>query len=119
MGTFGDLFVGPHPPPWSLPADPITDHLPLSPGLVTSDKECAAHVLNRQGGGNLLGIIVGGAQEALNARPGAYKLLLRNRKGFVRLALMHGYRGRGIWVPLKVSKDLSWWEDSRDPWSFS
>ncbi|KAK1336129.1 hypothetical protein QTO34_003929 [Cnephaeus nilssonii] len=58
--------------------------------LVTSDKECAAHVLNRKGGGNLLGIIVGGAQEALNARPGAYKLLLRNRKGFVKLALMHG-----------------------------
>lgn len=59
-------------------------------GLVTSDKECAAHILNRKGGGNLLGIIIGGAQEALNARPGAYKLLLRNRKGFVRLALMHG-----------------------------
>lgn len=63
---------------------------------MTSDKECAAHVLNRKGGGNLLGIIVGGAQEALNARPGAYKLLLRNRKGFVKLALMHGYLGKGL-----------------------
>lgn len=62
----------------------------MSGGLVTSDKESAAHVLSRKDGGNLLGVIVGGAQEALNARPGAYKLLLRNRKGFVRLALMHG-----------------------------
>lgn len=62
----------------------------MSGGLVTSDKESAAHILSRKDGGNLLGVIVGGAQEALNARPGAYKLLLRNRKGFVRLALMHG-----------------------------
>ncbi|KAM5320092.1 2-acylglycerol O-acyltransferase 2 [Glossophaga mutica] len=62
----------------------------MSGGLVTSDKESATHILSRKGGGNLLGIIVGGAQEALNARPGSYKLLLRNRKGFVRIALKNG-----------------------------
>uniref|UniRef100_A0A452U205 Acyltransferase n=1 Tax=Ursus maritimus TaxID=29073 RepID=A0A452U205_URSMA len=62
----------------------------MSGGLVTSDKESAAHLLSRKEGGNLLAIVVGGAQEALNARPGATTLLLRNRKGFVRLALMHG-----------------------------
>eukprot|EP00069_Balaena_mysticetus_P011283 bmy_01310T0 len=75
----------------TIPA-PFTPYLTffLSPGLVTADKESAAHILNRKGGGSLLAIIVGGAQEALNARPGAYRLLLRNRKGFVRLALMHG-----------------------------
>lgn len=39
----------------------------------------------------MLAIIVGGAQEALDARPGAYRLLLKNRKGFIRLALTHGY----------------------------
>lgn len=66
-------------------------HLALSLGLVTSEKESAGHILNRKGGGNLLAIIVGGSQEALDARPGAYKLLLKNRKGFVRLALMYGY----------------------------
>lgn len=103
MGIFGDL-VGPHPRAQSLPPYPITHHLPLSPGLVTSDKESAAHILNRKDGGNLLGIIVGGAQEALNARPGAYKMLLRNRKGFVRLALMHGYLGRGLSVQLETGK---------------
>ncbi|XP_004610886.1 2-acylglycerol O-acyltransferase 2 [Sorex araneus] len=59
-------------------------------GLVTSDKESAAHILSKKEGGNFLGIIVGGAQEALDARPGAYTLLLKNRKGFVRLALIHG-----------------------------
>ncbi|XP_055479619.1 2-acylglycerol O-acyltransferase 2 isoform X2 [Psammomys obesus] len=62
----------------------------MSGGLVTSEKVSADHILNRKGGGNLLAIIVGGAQEALDARPGAYRLLLRNRKGFVRLALIHG-----------------------------
>ncbi|EGW14770.1 2-acylglycerol O-acyltransferase 2 [Cricetulus griseus] len=59
-------------------------------GLVTSEKESAGHILTRKGGGNLLAIIIGGSQEALDARPGAYRLLLKNRKGFVRLALIHG-----------------------------
>ncbi|EPY89494.1 2-acylglycerol O-acyltransferase 2 [Camelus ferus] len=62
----------------------------MSGGLISSDKESGAHILSRKGGGNLLGVIVGGAQEALNARPGSNMLLLRNRKGFIRLALMHG-----------------------------
>lgn len=59
--------------------------------MVTSEKECAGHILSKRGGGNLLAIIIGGSQEALDARPGAYRLLLKNRKGFVRLALIHGY----------------------------
>ncbi|KAB0338015.1 hypothetical protein FD754_024849 [Muntiacus muntjak] len=62
----------------------------LGPWLVSSDKESAAHILSRKGGGNLLSIVVGGVQESLNARPGTYKLVLRNRKGFIRLALTHG-----------------------------
>ncbi|XP_037696627.1 2-acylglycerol O-acyltransferase 2 isoform X2 [Choloepus didactylus] len=62
----------------------------MAGGLITADKESAAYVLNKKEGGNLLGIIIGGAREALDARPGAYTLLLQNRKGFVRLALMHG-----------------------------
>uniref|UniRef100_A0A8C9AHL3 Acyltransferase n=1 Tax=Prolemur simus TaxID=1328070 RepID=A0A8C9AHL3_PROSS len=62
----------------------------MTSGLVTSEKESAAHILTRKGGGNLLAIIVGGAQEALDARPGGFTLLLRNRKGFIRLALTHG-----------------------------
>ncbi|ELK00380.1 2-acylglycerol O-acyltransferase 2 [Pteropus alecto] len=50
-------------------------------GLVTSDKESAAHILNRKDGGNLLGVIVGGVQEALNTRPGTCTLLLRELQG--------------------------------------
>lgn len=55
---------------------PVGGHLALSPGLVSSEKVSADHILSRKGGGNLLAIIVGGAQEALDARPGAYRLLL-------------------------------------------
>uniref|UniRef100_A0A452G3V8 Acyltransferase n=1 Tax=Capra hircus TaxID=9925 RepID=A0A452G3V8_CAPHI len=62
----------------------------MSMGLVSADKESAAHILSRKGGGNLLSIVVGGIQEALTARPGAYKLVLQNRKGFIRLTLIHG-----------------------------
>ncbi|KAF1641598.1 2-acylglycerol O-acyltransferase 2, partial [Eudyptes chrysocome] len=65
--------------------------LPLCPpGLVSSDKESASYVLQKLEGGNMLTIVVGGAQEALDARPGSCTLLLKNRKGFVRLAIEHG-----------------------------
>ncbi|XP_032063251.1 2-acylglycerol O-acyltransferase 2 [Aythya fuligula] len=67
----------------------LRDYL-MAGGLVSSDKESASHVLQRPGGGNLLTIIVGGAQEALDARPGSYTLLLKNRKGFVRVAIEQG-----------------------------
>nr|XP_020747882.1 2-acylglycerol O-acyltransferase 2-like isoform X4 [Odocoileus virginianus texanus] len=59
-------------------------------GLVSTDKESVAHILSRKGGGNLVGITIGGVKEALKTRPGANKLVLQNRKGFARLALMHG-----------------------------
>ncbi|NXB43652.1 MOGT2 acyltransferase, partial [Leucopsar rothschildi] len=62
----------------------------MSGGLVPSDKESASYVLQKPEGGNLLAIIVGGAQEALDARPGSFTLLLKNRKGFVRLAIQNG-----------------------------
>ncbi|KAB0370982.1 hypothetical protein FD755_017391 [Muntiacus reevesi] len=74
---------------WCFWAPVFRDYI-MCGGLVSSDKESAAQILSRKGGGNLLSIVVGGVQEALNARPGAYKLVLRNRKGFIRLALTHG-----------------------------
>ncbi|XP_042315776.1 2-acylglycerol O-acyltransferase 2 [Sceloporus undulatus] len=62
----------------------------MSGGLVASEKESAKYILSKPGGGNVLTIAVGGAREALDARPGAFTLLLAHRKGFVRLALQHG-----------------------------
>lgn len=39
---------------------------------------------------NAVVLIVGGAQEALNARPGCYKICIKNRKGFIKIALETG-----------------------------
>jgi hypothetical protein len=46
------------------------------------------YVLSRPG--NAVALIVGGASESLDSRPGTYKIILKRRKGFVRLALIHG-----------------------------
>ena len=46
--------------------------------------------MTEQGVGNAATIVVGGAEEALEARHGAYKLTLKNRKGFCRIALTTG-----------------------------
>ena len=88
----------------------VRDHLPLSPELVSSDKESAAHILSRKGDRNLL---VGVVQEALNARPGAYNLVLGNHKGFIRLALMHGYWGEGSGFNWRLARNVVWREDCR------
>jgi hypothetical protein len=66
----------------------------------------------------LLAIIVGGSQEALDARPGAYTLLLKKRKGFIRLALIHGYGASGKRELSGFSRRLAmivfWWRDIKD-----
>ncbi|NXD11233.1 MOG2A acyltransferase, partial [Nothocercus nigrocapillus] len=90
---FSNLFPGITPHVMTLPMwfrlPFFRDYL-MSAGLVPSDKESASHVLRGPEGGNLLTIVVGGAQEALDARPGSFILLLRKRKGFIRLAIEHG-----------------------------
>ncbi|XP_069496159.1 2-acylglycerol O-acyltransferase 2 [Ambystoma mexicanum] len=62
----------------------------MAGGLVSADKESATYILRSNEGGNAVVIAVGGAEEALDARPGAFTILLKNRKGFVKLALKHG-----------------------------
>ncbi|XP_038675062.1 2-acylglycerol O-acyltransferase 2 [Scyliorhinus canicula] len=62
----------------------------MSAGLVPSARESAKYLLSRAEGGNVAVIAIGGAPEALDARPGALTLLLKNRKGFVKLALQFG-----------------------------
>ncbi|XP_067301566.1 2-acylglycerol O-acyltransferase 2 [Pseudorasbora parva] len=59
-------------------------------GLVSSEKASASYLLSRPGGGQAAVIAVGGAPESLDARPGALKLQLLQRKGFIKLALKHG-----------------------------
>ncbi|CAF4147564.1 unnamed protein product, partial [Rotaria sordida] len=56
-------------------------------GLCESSKESCNYIL-KQGNGNSLVLVLGGAKEALDARPShEYILTLKNRKGFVKIGL--------------------------------
>ncbi|XP_049644123.1 2-acylglycerol O-acyltransferase 3-like [Suncus etruscus] len=59
-------------------------------GLCPVSRQSLDYLLSSRPSGQAVIIMVGGAQEALNAIPGVHRLTLRNRKGFVRLALRHG-----------------------------
>lgn len=62
------------------------DYLLSSP-LNSAEKSDAEH---RTRGSQAAVIVVGGQHEMLDARPGSFRLTLRDRRGFVRKALQHG-----------------------------
>ncbi|XP_046853454.1 diacylglycerol O-acyltransferase 2-like [Xenia sp. Carnegie-2017] len=59
-------------------------------GICDVSKESIVHILSKSGGGNVAIIVVGGAAESLDAHPGLYRLTLKNRKGFVKMAIRTG-----------------------------
>ncbi|CAD5225227.1 unnamed protein product [Bursaphelenchus okinawaensis] len=59
-------------------------------GVVSSSREGLSAVLNRKGGGNAVGLVIGGAEEAMESHPDVFALNLKNRKGFIKLALRTG-----------------------------
>uniref|UniRef100_A0A8D1HHK0 Acyltransferase n=1 Tax=Sus scrofa TaxID=9823 RepID=A0A8D1HHK0_PIG len=62
----------------------------MSSGPVSVSKKSVSHVLRKEGGGNISVIVLGGAEESLDAHPGKFTLFIRQRKGFVKMALTHG-----------------------------
>ncbi|XP_055917479.1 diacylglycerol O-acyltransferase 2-like isoform X2 [Eupeodes corollae] len=67
----------------SVGRDSLLRHLKISndpDAPVNSDGYCASAVA----------VIVGGSEEALDARPGNYVLTLKNRKGFIKVAMQSG-----------------------------
>lgn len=48
------------------------------------------YLLTGNGSGNALVVVVGGLAECRYSRPGFSILVLKKRKGFVRVALQHG-----------------------------
>jgi len=56
-------------------------------GFISCARSCLLRVLRKK---TSVMIVVGGASEALDARPGVYKIILKRRKGFVKLALETG-----------------------------
>ncbi|XP_075168444.1 2-acylglycerol O-acyltransferase 2-like [Haematobia irritans] len=70
-------------------------------GLVSCSKQSLLHYLNRPNDpnhpenrdgftSNAVALLVGGAEESLESHPGRYVLTLKNRKGFVKIAIRSG-----------------------------
>ncbi|KAH9860616.1 hypothetical protein J1614_011947 [Plenodomus biglobosus] len=74
---------------------PIYREYALRLGMASVSRESCENILskggpNGEGMGRAITIVVGGARESLDARPGTIKLVLRRRKGFVKLAIRTG-----------------------------
>ncbi|XP_075385045.1 2-acylglycerol O-acyltransferase 1 isoform X2 [Tenrec ecaudatus] len=62
----------------------------MTTGLVSVSKRSISSVMSREGGGNISIIVIGGAKELFYAYPGNSTLFIRQRRGFAKLALIHG-----------------------------
>ncbi|XP_044756721.1 2-acylglycerol O-acyltransferase 2-like [Coccinella septempunctata] len=69
---------------------PFFRELILGLGGCSSSKASIEYLLNRPEGGNAVALIVGGVAESYYAEPREYKLVLKNRKGFVKIAIKSG-----------------------------
>lgn len=69
---------------------PFHRELILGTGTCSASKESIEWLLTKEGKGQAIALVIGGAAEALDAHPGSVTLTLRRRKGFVKLALKHG-----------------------------
>lgn len=69
---------------------PVLRSLLIACGFCDVSRESIEWILTRQGTGNAAIIVVGGVEEGLEANPGSYNLVLKNRKGFVKMAIQTG-----------------------------
>ncbi|KAM8953506.1 2-acylglycerol O-acyltransferase 1 [Pelodytes ibericus] len=89
---FTELFPGLTPYLHILPfwfRCPFFREYAMSMGLVSASKRSVNHVLSERCG-NAAVIVVGGAEEALDAHPGNLTLHILKRKGFIKIALKQG-----------------------------
>jgi 2-acylglycerol O-acyltransferase 2 len=63
-------------------------------GLCTASRKCLKWILGNNGGwkskGQACVLVVGGAEEALYSEQGDYRIIIRKRKGFIKIALETG-----------------------------
>jgi 1-acyl-sn-glycerol-3-phosphate acyltransferase len=64
-------------------------------GLASVSRESCENILTKggadgEGMGRAITIVIGGARESLNASPGSLRLVLKRRKGFIKLAIRTG-----------------------------
>ncbi|XP_015726817.1 2-acylglycerol O-acyltransferase 1 [Coturnix japonica] len=91
--SFKNLFPGLTPYLHIMPiwfGCPFFREYVMSAGMVSASKESVSYVLNNAEGGHASVIVIGGAEESLNAHPGSLTLNILKRKGFIKMALKHG-----------------------------
>ncbi|KAJ4930140.1 hypothetical protein JOQ06_019153 [Pogonophryne albipinna] len=69
---------------------PLFREYAMFTGLLPVSKKSLTHLLTNKGKGNAVVIVIGGAAESLASAPGVNILVMRQRKGFVRVALEFG-----------------------------
>jgi hypothetical protein len=52
--------------------------------------ESLEYILNTKSSGQIVGIVIGGSAEVLEAHVGRHMAILKNRRGFCKYALRHG-----------------------------
>lgn len=62
----------------------------MTAGICDSSKESIDFLLSKNGTGNAVCLVVGGAREALDTVPGEHRVLLNARKGFIKKAIENG-----------------------------
>lgn len=90
---FSENFPGIHPHLLTLTINfrfPFSRDYCMAYGVCSVDKDSIEYILQKMGAGHSVAIVVGGAAESLEARPDNFKLTLKDRKGFVKLALRNG-----------------------------
>lgn len=69
---------------------PFYRELLMSYSVIPATKKSLRYFLGCPTGGNIVGLAVGGAEEMLYCKSQNYKIILKKRKGFVKLALENG-----------------------------
>ncbi|XP_038674477.1 diacylglycerol O-acyltransferase 2 [Scyliorhinus canicula] len=67
----------------------LRDYL-MSGGIFPVTRDAIDFLLSKNGTGNAVIIVIGGAAESLDCNPGSNVVTLKNRKGFVKIALQNG-----------------------------
>lgn len=69
---------------------PFFRELALGLGGCKATAKSISHILNKEEGGNVAILMVGGATEAFYCKPGVYKIIYDKRKGFIKIAIRTG-----------------------------
>ncbi|CAH1407050.1 unnamed protein product [Nezara viridula] len=69
---------------------PLLRDYVLAQGAISASSRSLKYMLNDSNKGNVINLMVGGASEVALMKRGEYKIILKKRKGFIKLALSEG-----------------------------